>query len=476
MRKWHLGLIILISLILFASLIFGILHLYAGKQEIPEGVTLGGYPVGKLKTTDVLAQLDQAAKDTLLQEVVFTTGGTEVRGTWEDIGVQYSFEEFRTALTDLTRGNLWERAKRRYYFKEFWKLQAVWEPSRLKQALSSEWEIRQFGEAVDARRLIGADDQIRYEPERTVQRIDWEALGEAIMKQVPKQLESGGASSLKPVFIKLPLKEQAPPVTVDSLKQQGIQRRIIQFSTGFNTSSEGRIHNVDSAARAVDGTLLAPGDIFDYEKAIEKAEREYGFREAPVIISGKFVPGVGGGICQVSSTLYGAVIRAGLGIVERRNHSLPVKYLPKGQDATFSRGYINFRFQNTTSSYLLISAKTTPGGLIIKLFGNAPQNIRYSIHTKITDTIQPPIQYISNPSLPQGSSQTIRAGRVGYIVETYRTKYIDGVAQKPELLTRDTYPAQSAIIAVRSAQTDLGSTPGPSQTEPLIIEDGISIP
>ena len=108
---------------------------------------------------------------------------------------------------------------------------------------------------------------------------------------------------------------------------------------------------------------MAPGETFDYSKIIAQTEAKFGYKEAPVILNGNLVPGIGGGICQVSTTLYNAVLRSGLEIVERRNHSLPVSYVTLGQDATFANGYINFKFRNNTDAYLWIRTITTDPAL-----------------------------------------------------------------------------------------------------------------
>jgi hypothetical protein len=215
---------------------------------------------------------------------------------------------------------------------------------------------------------------------------------------------------------------------------------------------------VDAAARSIDGMVLAPDEVFDYNEVIEYAEKTYGFREAPVIFGGRLTPGVGGGICQVSSTLYNAAVRAGLTIVERRNHSLPVKYLPKGQDATFAKGYINFRFKNTSGHHLLIRAEVKNGFLTVKLFGDMPENVSYSLESRTTEVISPPNKYVINRSLPAGSQQVLVRGKQGYVVETYRIKKVDGQTVERTLLSKDTYPAQPNVIAVREVKA--GSTGG----------------
>ncbi|MNM80857.1 Vancomycin B-type resistance protein VanW [compost metagenome] len=306
---------------------------------------------------------------------------------------------------------------------------------------------------------------------------------------MPTQEASSLSSQLPTMRFTVPLKTVQPKITVDLLKKEGIRRKIVQFSTSLRTSGVGRVHNVDSAARSIDGTVLAPGEIFDYGEAIEYAEKTFGFQEAPVIFGGRLVPGVGGGICQVSSTLYNAAVRAGLSIVERRNHSLPVSYLPKGQDATFAKGYINFRFKNTSGHHLLIRATVENRQLTVKLFGDIPENVSYSLESRTAEIIPPPNKFVANASLPAGSRQVLVRGKQGYVVETYRIKMVNGRTVDRMLLSKDTYPAQPTVIAVRD--TKGGAAGGnsnnsnrsgrpegtPSERPPKqLLEDGVNGP
>ncbi|MNZ75027.1 Vancomycin B-type resistance protein VanW [compost metagenome] len=279
-------------------------------------------------------------------------------------------------------------------------------------------------------------------------------------------------------IIKIPLILQQPAATIEGLKKEGITRKIAEYSTNLSGSAAGRIHNVDAAARSIDGMILPPDGIFDYASIVEAAETNYGFREAPVILSGKLVPGVGGGICQVSSTLYNAAIRAGLKIVERKNHSLPVSYVPKGQDATFATGYINFRFQNTSKAHLLITAQVEGGQLTIKLFGDSPENTSYDIESITTDVLPVQNKYVANPSLPSGSQEIILEGKPGYIVETYQIKKVNGKVSQRLRLSRDTYPAQPTVIAVHGSSQDNSSPDSPKNPSPqkIILEDGVAGP
>ncbi|WP_147355855.1 VanW family protein [Cohnella faecalis] len=196
---------------------------------------------------------------------------------------------------------------------------------------------------------------------------------------------------------------------------------------------------------------------------MSKAEKEYGWKEAPVIVKGKLTPGIGGGICQVSSTLYNAILEAGLDVVERRNHSLVVHYLPPGLDATFADGYVNFRFRNSTGKQLLIRTVVEDKRLTVKLFGTMPDNVVYRTETEQIKVVAPKVTYVANSKLALGSSDTLQKGEPGYVVDTYRLKYVDGKLVERKKLNRSTYKAQAELVAVNPA-------------DPLLHPEGARLP
>ncbi|MNK37345.1 Vancomycin B-type resistance protein VanW [compost metagenome] len=479
MKKLHVLLIILGSLLLIAAVAFGLLQLYASRNTVPSGVQVGGIDIGGLPLQSAQIRINEELSKLENTPVVFSIPESgkspelEIQTNWRRAGVHYSAENWLSAVQQLTRGSVWSRASARWNLAKQWNLNIRWDQGALRRTLSPSWEAEQFGEAVNAERIIGPDDMIRYVEGRPVTRIDWTAFNKAFRQSIPTSIHGDEKNS--PTRIQVALRSENPAVTLDKLKSQGIQRKISEFATGLASSKAGRRHNIDAAARVIDGMLLAPGDVFDYAKVIDQAEARYGFKPAPVIVQGRLVPGIGGGICQISSTLYNAAIQAGLGIVERRNHSLPVSYLPKGQDATFAKGFINFRFKNTTSHYILIKATLIMDNLNIKLFGDIPSNISYRLDSRTVKVLPIPQKFVKNNTLALGEQEVIQQGKIGYIVETYRIKYVDGVIAETRKISRDTYSPQPTIIAINMpAQSSAPSEPKGAKAP--LIEDGVEGP
>ncbi|PQP84621.1 vancomycin resistance protein [Paenibacillus sp. PCH8] len=472
MKKIHLTVIVLFLILLIGSASYGLLYMYVNQPSIPKDVHVGGWAVEGKNRKEVLLELGEQIKK--LEDCPVTLEVAEpdpvtMTYTTAQVGVSYNVNHFKAALQQLEEGNLWERTSARYHFPKAFSLDTTYDLRPLQALLSPAWEKETFGTPANAVRRITASDSIQYIPEKGVRRIDWDELTSLIQTKLHRDF-----GSLKydekpaPLLIQVPLYTLKPEVTIDSLRQEGIERKIIQFSTGLGNSSEGRVHNVSAAAEAINGMILTPGSIFDYEKIIRKAEKDYGFREAPVIVNGRLTPGIGGGICQVSSTVYNAALLTGLDIIERRNHSLPVKYLPKGLDATFASGAINFRFKNNTGKSLLIHAEVKNRSLVVKFFGTFPENISYALESRTIETLSVPVKYVSSTVLPDGAQQVLQNGQPGYIVETVRIKRIDGKVVESKTITRDTYKAQNRLIA-RSGHSSL-----PFPQEPSVVEDGIS--
>lgn len=143
---------------------------------------------------------------------------------------------------------------------------------------------------------------------------------------------------------------------------------IAQYSTHFDSTQVNRTENIRLAAKALDGKLLAPGERFSFNKSVGERVAEAGYKEALIIQGNTFTPGLGGGVCQVSSTLYNVVLLAHLEILERHRHSLPVNYVPPGRDATVSFPILDFKFKNSTDAHLLIRSFVAENTLTFQLF------------------------------------------------------------------------------------------------------------
>ncbi|MBQ9757116.1 MAG: VanW family protein [Clostridia bacterium] len=250
-----------------------------------------------------------------------------------------------------------------------------------------------------------------------------------------------------------------PEKTAKTLEEMLFRDVMGSFSSSFATSTEARAHNVRLTAERVDGYILMPGDVFSYDSTVGKRTAANGYREAGVYIGNKVETGIGGGICQTSSTLYSAALYANLGIVSRTSHSLPVAYVPAGQDATIAEGYIDLKIKNNTEYPVKFEAKTNGRTLVCRVLGVKEEGVEVELYHQRINTFEPETEKTANPEIPEGYKKTIEKGSGGYSVASTRIVRKNGEEIKREKLTNSVYHAANFEIEVnpKDMETDPNS-------------------
>jgi vancomycin resistance protein VanW len=193
---------------------------------------------------------------------------------------------------------------------------------------------------------------------------------EKFKEEITESLES--LDEEKYIF-DIPVITADPKITTQNiLKELDISGELGTYSTSLENKEENTIYNIRLSSEVINGILVKPQEIFSFNKYVGPAEKADGYKESTIIANGIFVNGYGGGICQVSSTLYNAVLLANLPIVERYNHSVygeATKYVPLGQDAAIFYGFKNLRFKNISDNVIVIFSKVFRDTLQISIFG-----------------------------------------------------------------------------------------------------------
>ncbi|MFI5240977.1 MAG: VanW family protein [Microgenomates group bacterium] len=216
-------------------------------------------------------------------------------------------------------------------------------------------------------------------------------------------------SKEKITSFELPVTKTAPQVTTDKINNLGINELIGRGTSTYFHSIPGRVHNVSLATSRINGTLVKPGETFSFNQALGDVSKFTGYQTAYVIENGKTVLGDGGGVCQVSTTLFRAILNAGLPVDERRAHAYRVGYYeqgsPPGIDATVYSPTTDFKFTNNTPSHILITAKTDPKNysLVFELYGTSDGRVA-STTKPVVSGVTPPLPdlYQDDPTLPVG--------------------------------------------------------------------------
>lgn len=234
-----------------------------------------------------------------------------------------------------------------------------------------------------------------------------------------------------------------PTITTESL--QTIDTLIASTDTIF-TPGTGSATNIKVSAQVIDGILLMPGDTFSFNDSIGNTTLEKGYTYAPSIINSKYVQDLGGGVCQLSSTLYNTALRAGLGSVSRRPHSKPSSYVPLGLDATISWGSIDYQFENTLNYPIYIEAYTKTNRLYVNMYSNSSlKDTKYKIKSEVYKVLSSPVQYITDSTLPKGTKKLVQPGEEGYQVKVIREVYEKDTLKDTEVISYDTYKPTPTI-------------------------------
>lgn len=242
----------------------------------------------------------------------------------------------------------------------------------------------------------------------------------------------------------LPVEFIAPDITEGILKSRLFRDTLASYTTYFNTNSENNYNrgiNIGISAESINGTLLLPGEEFSFNKVVGPRTTQKGYRTAHIFVAGRIQDGTGGGVCQVSTTLYNAVLRANLEVKERHNHMFTVGYVPLGHDAAVSYGYADLVFTNTTAYPLQIWAEVSPGNaLTFKIKStNDYSGLTVKLATKTISTTPIKTVYIDDSTLPQGTETVAEKGMEGYVVDTYIRVYNADTLIREEKLHRSVY-------------------------------------
>jgi vancomycin resistance protein YoaR len=261
------------------------------------------------------------------------------------------------------------------------------------------------------------------------------------------------------------IRSDAPEVTTTEAKGMGITGLVGAYETIYGGEAN-RIHNVQLVARLIDGKLIAPGSTFSFNETTGERSEDKGFLEAPVIINGELQTGLGGGVCQVSTTVFNAAYEAGLPITTRTNHALYISHYPLGRDATVNYPDTDLKFKNDTDRWLLVKTFVGSSSLTVALYG-APQNRRVESEVQpLVDRGPAPVKQISDPSIYVGSRVTVESGSPSRSTSVRRKVYSPG----GELLYNDSwsswYRGEHQVIHVGTKPKPKPVPPKPKKKPP----------
>lgn len=257
--------------------------------------------------------------------------------------------------------------------------------------------------------------------------VEGRSIDRTVLENIVAQLEkTEDAEKLLPVVYLTP-----------AIKTADVYRNLLRdilytASTKFSTwtqNDSNRGNNIRLAVSKIDGTIVSPGQIFSFNETVGRRTSEGGYKIAHTYSGGKVIDSIGGGVCQVSTTLYNTVLFSDLEVIERSNHSFVVKYVPFGRDAAVSYGQVDFKFRNNTKWPVRINGSVSSGNIIQFTLTGTNENPGKTIEIlhKTLKTINYKVKYIDDPSLEKGKTLVKQKGSRGYVVDTYKIVKQDGV-------------------------------------------------
>ncbi|GAE89269.1 VanW family protein [Acetivibrio straminisolvens] len=250
--------------------------------------------------------------------------------------------------------------------------------------------------------------------------------------------------------ILLPVKFTQPKITTDEVNSKLFKDVLATSSTSFSTSGQNNYNrgvNIGVAASKINGKILAPGEVFSFNNVVGPRTVGNGFKIAKEYVNGKIVDGVGGGVCQVSSTLYSAVLFADLETIERQNHMFTVSYIPLGRDAAVAYNELDFKFKNNTNWPVKIVSNVKNNTISFTIYGTKeePGKTIEIKHVQVGSKPSP-VKYIDDPNLEEGQTVVVQSGYTGYTVDTYKIVKINGNIVSNDKIHRSTYVPYETII------------------------------
>lgn len=434
-------------------------------RKILDNIYIGDTDVSGMSEADAVIACQPYAEAVGNTSLHLVCGEENADITLAELGYDTNVENvIYEALNYGNKGNVLERFKLKQDAKNGQPIKYDLETHLAKE--SKDKLIDMFGhynDAAESASVSMVDGKLVVDPGKKGMRVNIDKTVEAI-EEALKSVTSATNIEIQVVC------EEVTPVLNDELLGQ-ITDCIGSFTTDY-AGDAGRMANVENATNFLNGSLIMPGEEFDVNAALEPYTEENGYHYAAEYANGKVVQGLGGGICQVSTTLYNALLYAELEIVQRSNHSMTVGYVDLAMDAAISGNVKNLRFKNNMSTPIYLEGICENGKITFNIYGKEtrPENRTIEFESVLVSTIAPGEAVVTvDNSLAPGTRNVTQRAKNGYVAELYKHVYIDGVLKETIKINTSNYIATPEYVTVgpggdAPSGGNGGTTPDPSDT------------
>ncbi len=429
-------------------------HLFVGR--VFPNVTIEGYPIGGLSPAGVAARVEALAAPVISRPLTVKAAAMTTVSTPARLGMRPEVDRIVAAAFGVGRtGPLHRRLQQRLILlRRSIDLRIVYayDPEVARPEIAR-LVVSVVSEPLDAVVSVRDGRLVLVSPSQDGVVVDERA---SLVRAIAALQRGDTAVELVVMF-------RRPAFTTDDADR--IADPIAQFATRFPYNPD-RVHNIRLAASSLRGVLVAPNAVLSYNQVVGRRDPARGYRKAPVLYNNILIPGDGGGVCQVSSTLFNAALLAEMAVEARTNHSQPVPYLAAGLDATVDYGVLDLRLRNTTGHFLYLWTEVRSRGLTVTIFG-APQKGRVVAITLADRVVIPAPTHtvtVKDPYLPAGQTR-IDDPKPGLRVRTYRAIRQEAQLVRDELVATSYYRPVPRTIRVGAkearASEVLRRTPAP---------------
>lgn len=436
LRRSLIATAIIIMIIVSACAAYALV--YINSNKIVNGVSVSGVNIGGLTKEEAAIKLQSKAKQRLNQQIILSVDDTRYFGTASSFGASIKWQESLENAFALGRDVDFLKRIRAVLFTNIpekqLQLPVVLNEKIIKSTIKK--AAAKINRPHENAKLIKSNGVLTSISEKNGIKLDQDAAYSQIADSMAK-----GEN-----LIKLQAQIDEPDVRVEDLNK--INTQLAVFTTSFNRGKVARTHNLTIAAEAINGTVIKPGDVFSYNKEVGPRVLARGFQEAIIFVNGKQEPGIGGGICQVSSTLYNSALLSGMKIVERHHHSRTVTYVTSGRDATVSYGVIDFKFKNINKNPICIFSEVVGSNLKVEIYGASEDKKNIQVYAALSGRTPFGVQTIVDKSLAPGRRRVEDKGSSGVSSVVYRKTTTENGSNITEVISKDRYAPQNKIILV----------------------------
>lgn len=436
--------------IMLAFLVIVTVPVIAKAQEtdtIPERVYIGDISVGGMTQEEAVQAVEDYVAGLGDKNITFQAGENELEVTTGDLGISWANPEIAEEAAGLGKsGNLISRYKAMKDLENEDKVYEIAYTIDREKAVKilEDNEAVLNTEAVDAG-LERVDNSFNIIPGSQGVTVNVEESLNTIESYFVQEWDGNDAT------VELVAEVVEPKGTEEELSK--VKDLLGSYHTSYGTSGAGRSQNVANGTSKINGSVIYPGEEFSVYEAVSPFEASNGYELAGSYENGTTVETYGGGICQVSTTLYNAVIRAELDVTERFNHSMIVTYVDPSADAAIAGTYKDLKFKNNTDAPIYIEGYTAGKVVYFNIFGHETRdsNREVSFVSETLSTTDPGVQYKAAPDQPIGYIHTDQSAHTGYTAQLWKIVKVDGVEQSREVFNKSTYNPSPKIILVGTA-------------------------